>query len=36
MYRPPHPPWFDPLSNIWWSVEVMKLLPMQSSPASWW
>jgi len=25
-----HPPWFDD-NNIWWSVQVMKLLIMQSS-----
>jgi len=33
----PHPsqlPWFDHPNNIWWSVQVMKLLIIQSSPAS--
>jgi hypothetical protein len=29
-----HPPLFDLPNNIWWSVQVMKLLIMQSSPAS--
>jgi len=33
MRRPSHPPWFDNPS-IWWSVQVMKLRIMQSSPAS--
>jgi hypothetical protein len=33
MSRPSHPPCLDP-NNIWWSVQVMKLLIMQSSPAS--
>jgi hypothetical protein len=31
---PFHPTWFDHPNNIWWSVQVMKLLIMQSSPAS--
>jgi hypothetical protein len=22
--RPSHPPWFDYVNNIWWSVQVMK------------
>jgi hypothetical protein len=34
MSRPSHPPWSDHPNNIWWSVQVMKLLIMQSSPAS--
>jgi hypothetical protein len=29
-----HPPWPDHLNNTWWSVQVMKLLVMQSSPVS--
>jgi hypothetical protein len=29
--RPSHPP-FDYPNNIWWSVQVMKLITMQSSP----
>jgi hypothetical protein len=29
-----YPPWFDHTNNILWSVEVTKLLIMQSSPAS--
>jgi hypothetical protein len=29
-----HPPWLDHLNNIWWSVQVMKLLIMRSSLAS--
>jgi hypothetical protein len=33
MPRPSHPPWFHHLNNICWSVQVMKLLIMQSSPA---
>jgi hypothetical protein len=32
MTRPSHPPWFDHPNNIWWSVQVTKLLIMQSSP----
>jgi hypothetical protein len=35
MHRTSHSPWFDHYNNIWWSVQVMKLLTMQSSPASW-
>jgi hypothetical protein len=34
MSRTSHPPWFDHPNNIWWSVQVMKLLIMQSFPAS--
>jgi hypothetical protein len=30
----PSRPWFDHPNNIWWSVQVTKLLIMQSSPAS--
>jgi hypothetical protein len=30
-----HLPRLDQLNNIWWSVQVMKLLIMQSSPFSW-
>jgi hypothetical protein len=29
-----HPPWFDHLDNIWWSVRVMKLLIVEPSAAS--
>jgi len=29
-----HVPWFDYPNNKWWSVKAMKLLIMQSSPAS--
>jgi len=32
MPRPSHPPPYDHPNNIWWSVLVMKLLIMQSSP----
>jgi len=31
--RPYHLPWLDHPYTIWWSVHVMKLLIMQSSPA---
>jgi hypothetical protein len=31
---PSHPPWFSHPNNIWWSIYVMKLFIMQSSPAS--
>jgi hypothetical protein len=31
--RPSHPPCFHHPNNIWWSVQVMKFLIMQSSPA---
>jgi hypothetical protein len=34
MPRPFHPPSFDRPNNIWWSVQVMKLLIRQCSPAS--
>jgi hypothetical protein len=34
MPRPCHPTWFDHPNNIWWSLQVMKLLIMQPSPAS--
>jgi hypothetical protein len=34
MSRPSHPPWFYHPNNIWWGVQVMKLLIMQSSSAS--
>jgi len=30
--RPSHHPWFNHPNNIWWSVQVMKLLIMESSP----
>jgi hypothetical protein len=33
MFHPSHPPWLDHSDNIWQSVQVMKLLIMQSSPA---
>jgi hypothetical protein len=29
MHRPSHPPSFDLLNNIWWSVQVMTLFSMQ-------
>jgi len=32
--HPSHPLWFDHLNSIWWSIHVIKLLIMQSSPAS--
>jgi hypothetical protein len=32
--RSSHPPWFDKPNRVWWSVEVMELLNLQSSPAS--
>jgi hypothetical protein len=32
MSRTSHLLWFDHPNNIWWSVQVMKLLIMQSSP----
>jgi hypothetical protein len=32
--RPSHPPRVDHPNKIWWSVQVMKLLIMQSSSAS--
>jgi hypothetical protein len=32
--QPSHPPWFGHRNNIWWSLQVMKLLILQSSPAS--
>jgi hypothetical protein len=34
MPRPPYPPWFHHLNNIWWSVWVKKLLVVYSSLAS--
>jgi len=34
MTRPSHPPSFDYRNNIWRSIRVMKLLNVQSSPAS--
>jgi hypothetical protein len=34
MSCPSHPPWLDHSNKIWWSVNVAKLLVMQSSPAS--
>jgi hypothetical protein len=34
MPRQSHPLWFDHTNNIWWSVQVTKLLIMQSSLAS--
>jgi hypothetical protein len=27
-------PWFNPLNNTWWSIQVIELLIMHSSPAS--
>jgi hypothetical protein len=34
MHHPSHPPWFDHPNNIEWSVQIKKLLIMQSSPSS--
>jgi hypothetical protein len=34
MSRSFYSPWLDQTNNIWWSVQVMKLLIMQSSPDS--
>jgi hypothetical protein len=34
MSRPSHPSWSDRPNNISWSVQIMKLLIMQSSPFS--
>jgi hypothetical protein len=34
MRRPSNSSWFDHPNNIWWNVQVMKLLIMQSSAAS--
>jgi hypothetical protein len=34
MSHPFHPPWCDHPNNIWLSVQFMKLIIMQSSPAS--
>jgi len=34
MPHPSHLPWLDYLNNIWWSIHIMKLLIMQSSPSS--
>jgi hypothetical protein len=34
MSRPSRPPWFGHPNNTWWSVQVVKLLIMQSYPAS--
>jgi hypothetical protein len=33
-YMPRPSPWFDHPHNIWWSVQVIKLLIVQSPPAS--
>jgi len=30
---PLNPSWFDHYNNIWWSIQVLKLLTMHSSPA---
>jgi hypothetical protein len=32
MPRPSNPPWFDHSNNIWWSVQIIKLLTMQFPP----
>ena len=32
MPRPIHSPWFDHPYNIWWAIEIIKLLILQSSP----
>jgi hypothetical protein len=34
MPLPSHPPWHERPTNIWWSIQVMKLLSMQSSSTS--
>jgi len=34
MPLPSYPPWLDYPDNIWWTVQVMKFLIMQPSPAS--
>jgi hypothetical protein len=34
MFIPSNPHWLDHPNNIWWSVQVTKLLIMRSSPAS--
>jgi hypothetical protein len=34
MPRKPHLRWFDHSNNIWWVVQIMKLLIMQFSPSS--
>jgi hypothetical protein len=34
MPLPSHPPWRDHPNNIWWSIQVMKLLIMLSCPGS--
>jgi hypothetical protein len=34
MPRPSYPPRFEYSDNIWWSVNFVKLLILQSSPAS--
>jgi len=34
MSNPSHPPWFGHPNNIRWSVQVVKLLIMQSYPSS--
>jgi hypothetical protein len=34
MSRPSHTTWFAHHSNIWWTVQLIKLFIMQSSPAS--
>jgi len=32
MPKPSHASWFDHLNNIWWGVQIIKLLIMWSSP----
>jgi hypothetical protein len=32
--HPFHPPWYDHSNSIWWSLQVVKLLIMQSSTVS--
>jgi hypothetical protein len=34
MVRPSNHPWFNHPNNIWWSVQVMKLLIMQSKKSN--
>jgi hypothetical protein len=34
MPRPSHPPWFYHLNNIYWSLQITKLLTVQSTPGS--
>jgi hypothetical protein len=31
---PSHSPWCDPLNNLWWKIQVMKILIIQFTPTS--